>query len=81
MALETGTPSKPTAKILGEYTQYSIDPNRQGKLDTIIMYQIDPLHTYQVTIPFDHPSDQQVEAAIRQDWSTRSSRFRKEIVM
>jgi hypothetical protein len=79
MSTPETAPPKPKAKILGEYMQYSINPDRQGKQDTIIMYQIDPLHTYQVTLPKDHPTDSEVETAIRNDWATRSGRFRKEI--
>ena len=43
------------------------DPNRIGKLDWLVTYQLDAYRTYMVTIPKDELSEAEIKDAVRKD--------------
>ena len=45
----------------------SADPNRIGKLDWLVTYQLDAYHTYVVTIPTDELTEDVIKEAVRKD--------------
>jgi len=48
-------------------------------MDTMITYQVDPLHTYSVIIPSAHPTESEIMAAVRADYAQRSKISNMEI--
>jgi len=82
--LSTNQPAKkPTtgkvAKIISVISIPSREPSRLGEMDTMVTYQVDPLHTYSVIIPESHPSEADIMAAVRADYAQRSKISNMEI--
>jgi len=57
----------------------STDPKRVGKLDRVVTYQIDPFHTYIITIPKEEFSEERLKAEIRKQIEEREKLVGKEI--
>jgi len=82
--LSTAQPAKKpstgkVAKIISVISIPSREPSRLGEMDTLITYQVDPLHTYSVIIPESHPSEADIMAAVRADYAQRSKISNMEI--
>jgi len=45
----------------------SVEPDRRGKLDYLVTYQIDAYRIYMVTIPKDKITDEIIKDAVRKD--------------
>lgn len=75
------TPNAPKATIISEVTLPATDPARLGHFDTLITYQTDPLHRYTVRIASDHPTENEILAAIRNDYASRAHLAGKEIAL
>jgi len=73
------SPAGKTAKIISVISIPSRDPERLGEMDTMITYQVDPLHTYSVIIPSAHPTESEIMAAVRADYAQRSKISNMEI--
>lgn len=66
-------------KILDERSIPSGDPERVGRFDTLVTYQIDPLRTYVVVIPKEKFSDEAMKEAIQKDMAAREKIVGREI--
>ena len=46
-------------------------PARVGKFDVIVTYQIDPMHTFIVTVPEEEATEDNIKKAIKKDMDER----------
>lgn len=68
----TQQPQTPNAQIVSILDVPSVVPNRAGKMDALITYRVDPLHSFTITLPAEDATDpNKVDAAIRQDYQKR----------
>ena len=44
---------------------------RLGKMDVMVTYRIDPMHSFTITVPKEHSSSDEIWKAIEADWNTR----------
>lgn len=49
----------------------STDPTRVGKMDALITYRIDPLHSFTIRIPAENLTPDKIDAAVRSDYAVR----------
>ena len=72
-----------TVKILDKREIPSAAPDRVGKMDSMITYQIDTFRTYLITVPAEEltleKEDQVIKAAIRADMAERERWASKEL--
>ena len=54
-------------KILDIRTVPSVDPERLGKLDTLVTYQVDNFRVYVLRIPKEEVSEEDLKKYIRED--------------
>lgn len=66
-------------KILDIRDFPSTDPRRIGRMDRLITYQIDPYHTYVITIPKDEFTETKLKETIKKDAEERLVWLGKEI--
>lgn len=66
---QTPTPTFTVKSVLDVPAQ---EPTRLGKMDALITYQTDPLHSYTIRLPAENLSKDLVMAAIRADYAKRS---------
>jgi hypothetical protein len=66
----------------------SMNPQRAGKTDTMIMYDVDPMHRYFITVPKEEISDTKggydegkIATRIHDDLEARSKILGKQIVV
>lgn len=57
----------------------STDPKRIGKFDRVVTYQVDPFHTYVVTIPKEEYTEERLKEEIRKAQKERELIIGKEI--
>ena len=57
----------------------SQDPQRAGKMDALITYRVDPLHSFTIVIPADGLTPDKVSAAVRQDFQKRKAYINQKI--
>jgi len=74
-----------TVKILDKREIPSAAPDRVGKMDSMITYQIDTYRTYLITVPAEdltpEAEEQVIKAAIRADMAERERWAGKELVI
>jgi len=72
-----------TIKILDKREIPSAEPDRVGKFDAMITYQVDTFRTYLITVPQEEltpeAEDEVVKAAIRADLAERERWAGKEL--
>jgi hypothetical protein len=56
-----------TFKVIDIRRVPSAEPNRVGKLDYLVTYQLDPFRTYMLTIAADELTDQLLVEAVKKD--------------
>ena len=56
-----------TFKVIDVRRIPSAAPNRTGKLDHLVTYQLDPFKTYMVVIAEDTLTDENLKAAVKKD--------------
>ena len=56
-----------TFKVIDTRRIPSAEPNRIGKLDWLVTYQLDPYRTYMVTISVDELTEDIIKDAVRKD--------------
>ena len=66
-------------KVLDKRDFPSTDPRRVGKMDTIITYQLDPFHTYVITMPKEDFTEPKLKEVIKTDIAERKQWINKEI--
>ena len=71
--------TQPEAKILSVIDVPATDPNRMGKLDARITYQVDPLHIFAVQVPAENLTPEIEDAAVRADYAKRSKLINRSI--
>lgn len=69
----TNTNSPQEATIVSVLDVPSQDPKRAGKMDALITYRIDPLHSFTISIPADDLTPDKVATAVRQDFQKRKA--------
>lgn len=73
-ATPEGAPSPPEGnevKILDTREFPSTNPERAGKLDTLITYQLDPQHVYTIIEPKSDLSKEEVSELVRADFKKK----------
>ena len=70
MALNV-TPTGVQATVISVLDVPSTDPNRMGKMDALITYRIDPLHSFTIRLPAEGLTPDKVDAAVRSDYAVR----------
>jgi len=70
MEMEAGAPRR-EADIISVLDIPSPDPTRLGKMDVMVTYRVDPMHSFTIRLPKENSSKAEIEAAIRKDWATR----------
>ena len=60
------------ARILDRRSLPSMNPDRRGKTDVVILYQVDTLGQYSIVIPEELASPDRVQAAIRDEVKKRN---------
>lgn len=69
------TPSKMNYEVISAIDIPSQDPNRVGKMDMVINYRIDPLHSFSIKIPAETATKTVVQAEIEKDLKKRAEIF------
>ena len=54
------------------------DPDRLGKFDQLVMYELDPMHRYILRIPEEEFSDERMIRAVKEDIAQRAQYTGKE---
>jgi hypothetical protein len=65
------TPTGVTATVISVLDVPSSDPNRMGKMDALVTYRIDPLHSFTIRLPAEGLTPDKIDAAIRSDYAVR----------
>jgi len=66
------TPAAPReAEIVSVLDIPSPDPTRLGKVDMMVTYRVDPLHSFTIRIPKEGATTASIKAAVQADWNTR----------
>jgi len=58
-------------KVIKAWRIPSADPNRLGKFDWLVIYQLDPMDRHIVTIPKETPTEGDIKEAVRKDIEER----------
>lgn len=64
-------PAKPEGnevEIIDIRTVPSTEPERAGKMDTLVTYQLDPQHVYMLRIQKEEASSEEIQEAVRDDF-------------
>lgn len=59
------------ARVVDRRSLPSIDPERRGKTDVVILYQVDTLGQYSIVLPEETASPECVQQAIRDEVKKR----------
>jgi hypothetical protein len=59
------------AEIVSVLDIPSPDPTRLGKVDVMITYRVDPLHSFTLRIPKEDATPAKIKAAVQEDWNKR----------
>ena len=54
------------------------EPERMGKFDQLVMYEIDPMHRYIVRIPEEEFNEERMKRAVKEDMAERAQYAGKE---
>ena len=57
----------------------STDPERFGKMDVLITYQVDPMHVYIIRLPKEEFNEERVREAIRADLEEKAKWLGREL--
>ena len=68
-------------KILDIRTVPSVDPERLGKLDTLVTYQVDNFRVYVLRIPKEEVSEEDLKKYIREDLEKKKQFVGKELTV
>jgi len=68
-------------KILDIRTVPSVDPERLGKLDTLVTYQVDNFRVYVLRIPKEEVTEEDLKKYIKEDLKKREKFVGKELVV
>ena len=68
-------------KILDIRDVPSLDPDRFGKLDVLVTYQLDPTHIYIVRIPKEEFSEERLREVIKRDIEEKKRFVGREITL
>jgi len=60
------------ARILDRRSLPSMDPERRGKTDVVILYQVDTLGQYSLVMPEEDATSERVQEAIRSEVRKRN---------
>lgn len=56
----------------------SAEPERAGKYDKLVMYELDPMRRYIVKVPEEEFSDERMKRAVQEDMADRAKYTGKE---
>jgi len=56
----------------------SAEPERVGKYDQLVMYELDPMRRYIIRIPEEEFSEERMKRAVKEDMATRAQYTGKE---
>jgi hypothetical protein len=77
--MATPQPEEPTVTVISTLDVPSTDPARLGKMDMMITYRSDPLHSFTIRIPAEGITLAKVDAAIRSDYATRKQYINRQV--
>ncbi len=67
--------------IIDVRTLPTADPLRAGKLDAIVVYQTDPMHTYTVTVPKEDATPERLKPILMHENEDRLKLIGQKIVV
>lgn len=74
-------PQQTTLTVISTMDVPSTDPARLGKMDALVTYRADPLHSFTIRIPADGLTPPILDAAIKSDWAARKVYINRQIVV
>ena len=75
------TAEKQKVQLISTIEAPSNKPERVGKSDYFITYQVDPLHRYTLQIPAEGLTTDKVDALVRADYMKRKDFINREITV
>jgi hypothetical protein len=69
----------PKVTVVSTIDLPSSDPARLGKMDLLVTYRVDALHTFTVKIPAENMTPQKFDAAIKSDYAERKVYINRQI--
>jgi hypothetical protein len=68
---KSGSSDSVTAQIVSVISVPATEPDRLGKFDTRVTYRVGTANYFTVTVPKEHPTAAEIEAAIKADYAQR----------
>jgi len=69
------------AEIVSVLDIPSPEATRMGKMDVMVTYRVDPLHSFTIRIPKEEATKERIRAAIQADWNTRKEMIGAKITL
>lgn len=60
--------AKQELEIIDVRSVPSTEPERAGKIDTLITYQLDPQHVYMIRVPKEEVPPEEIDKAVLEDY-------------
>ena len=59
------------AQVVSMLDVPAVDPQRLGKMDVLVTYRTDPIHSFTIRLPAEGMTGAKLDAAIRSDYAAR----------
>ncbi len=72
---------KQTVQIISMLDVPAQTPERLGKMDMLLTYRVDPLHSFTIRIPAETSTPDKIDAAIRSDYAVRKPLINRNVTV
>lgn len=72
---------KQTVSVVSMLDVPAQEANRLGKMDVLVTYRVDPLHSFTIRIPAEGMTPDKLDAAIRTDYNVRKALINRTVTV